>query len=97
MRETLEVFTVTIRFLKLFSSKRPTIAGCRGTGLQKKAFPEVEAVIPRDKMATIGRICVSCGLCSWVMAVSVLALTRFHCLLWKDNPHSIVKSCAKNV
>lgn len=65
MRETLEVFPVAIHFLKHLSSKRPTAPGCRGTGLQEKAFPEVEAVILRHKMTTIGRICVSCSLCSW--------------------------------
>lgn len=96
MRETLEVFPVAIHFLKNLSSKRPTAPGCRGTGLQEKAFPEMEAVILRDKMTTIGRICVSCSLRSCVMAVSVLVLTRFHCLLWKDNPLLHCEELCKN-
>jgi len=92
MRETLKVLPAAVHFLKHLSFKRPTAPGCRGTGLQEKAFPEVEAVILRDKMTTNDRICASCSLCSWVVAVCVLAL-RFTVHCGKIIPLSIVKSC----
>lgn len=77
---------MSIHFLKHLLSKRPTAPCCRGTGLQQEDLPDVEAVVLRDQMTAIGRICVSCGLCSWVVTMSVLALTKFHRLLRKDNP-----------